>query len=34
MNDYILLMHNDSTDSVTANDSVAWDNYFTLLQKS
>ena len=34
MNDYILLMHNDSTDSAAANDSVAWDNYFTLLQKS
>ena len=34
MNDYILLMHKDSTDSATANDSVAWGNYFTLLQKS
>ena len=33
MNDYILLMHNDSTDSVAANDSVAWANYFTLLKK-
>ena len=33
MNDYILLMHSDSTDSVAANDSVAWNNYFTLLQK-
>jgi hypothetical protein len=34
INDYVLLMHNDSTDSVTANDAAAWDNYFTLLQKS
>ena len=34
MNDYILLMHGDSTDSAAANDSVTWDNYFILLQKS
>ncbi len=34
MNDYILLMHSDSTDSAAANDAVAWDSYFILLQKS
>ncbi len=34
MNDYILLMHDDATDSVAANDSVAWENHFTLLQNS
>jgi hypothetical protein len=34
MTDYILLMHNDSTDSVAANDPVAWNDYFTLLQKT
>jgi hypothetical protein len=34
MNDYILLMHSDSTDSAAANDSAAWDSYFILLQNS
>lgn len=34
MNDYILLMHSDCTDLVVANDSVAWEHYFTLLHKS
>jgi hypothetical protein len=34
MNGYILLMHSDSRDPAAANDPVAWDNYFTLLQKS
>ena len=32
MNDYILLMQNDATDSVAANDAIAWEKYFTLLQ--
>jgi hypothetical protein len=32
--DYILLMHSDATDAVAANDPVAWDNYFALLQQS
>ncbi|OPZ13880.1 MAG: hypothetical protein BWZ07_00211 [Alphaproteobacteria bacterium ADurb.BinA280] len=32
MNDYILLMHNDATDSAAANDSAAWDIYFAHLQ--
>jgi hypothetical protein len=34
MNDYILLMHDDSTDVAVANDSATWDNYFMILQKS
>jgi hypothetical protein len=34
MNDYILLMYNDSMDLVAANDSVAWGNYLALLQQS
>jgi hypothetical protein len=34
MNDYLLLMHNDSTDSVAANDSAAWENHFMHLKKS
>ncbi len=34
MNDYILLMHSDCTDSAAANDSVAWEDYLTLLRKS
>ncbi len=34
MNDYLLLMHNDSTDDAAANDPAAWDDYFSRLQKS
>lgn len=34
MNDYILLMHDDSTDSATANDTSAWDKYFAILRES
>jgi hypothetical protein len=34
MSDYLLLMHRDSTDLAAADDSVAWDNYFTLLKES
>lgn len=34
MNDYILLMHGDSTDLAAADDSSRWDNYFTVLHES
>lgn len=34
MKDYIILMHNDSSNSAIANDEKGWGNYFKLLQKS
>jgi hypothetical protein len=34
MNDYILLMHRDATEAESANDSAAWNHYFTHLRES
>ncbi len=34
MNDFILLMHSDSTNAEIAADPVVWDNYFMKLQSS
>lgn len=34
MNDYLLLMHHDSTNPLIANDSALWEQYFRALQQS
>jgi hypothetical protein len=34
MNDYILLMHNDTTDPITANDDRNWSRYFESLNRT
>ena len=34
MKDYILLMHSDAIDDVSAHDDVKWSEYITMLRKS